>query len=56
MILAELARRTSVIELGPGVAIPSLRHAMVTPPAIGTLAEFAPSRVNVAFGADSPAA
>ena len=50
MVLAECARRTSAIELGPGVAIPSLRHPMVTAAAIGTLAELAPGRVNVAFG------
>lgn len=50
MILAECARRTSVIELGPGVAIPSLRHPMVTAAAIVTLSDLAPGRVNVAFG------
>ena len=50
MMLAECARRTSVIELGPGVAIPSLRHPMVTAAAIGTLAQLAPGRTNVAFG------
>ena len=50
MILAECARRTSRIEIGPGVAIPSLRHPMVTAAAIGTLADLAPGRVNVAIG------
>ena len=50
MILAECARRTSTIELGPGVAIPSLRHPMVTAAAIGTLVELAPGRVNIAIG------
>src|SRR5262245_17547857 len=50
MMLAECARRTSVIELGPGVAIPSLRHPMTTAAAIGTLAQLAPGRTNVAFG------
>ena len=50
MILAECARRTSRIELGPGVAIPSLRHPMVTAAAIGTLAALAPGRANVAIG------
>lgn len=50
MILAECARITSVIEIGPGVAIPSLRHPMVTAAAIATLANLAPGRVNVAIG------
>lgn len=50
MVLAECARRTSTIEIGPGVAIPSLRHPMVTAAAIGTLASLAPGRVNVAIG------
>lgn len=50
MILAECARRTSTIGLGPGVAIPSLRHPMATASAIGTLVALAPGRVNVAIG------
>jgi 5,10-methylenetetrahydromethanopterin reductase len=50
MMLAECAHRTSTIEIGPGVAIPSLRHPMVTAAAIGTLVELAPGRVNVAIG------
>ncbi len=50
MTLAECARRTSTIELGPGVAIPSLRHPMVTASAVGTLCEIAPGRVNLALG------
>ncbi len=50
MMLAECARLTTTIEIGPGVAIPSLRHPMVTAAAIGTLAELAPGRVNVAIG------
>ncbi len=50
MTLAECARRTSTIELGPGVAIPSLRHPMVTAAAVATLAELAPGRVNLALG------
>jgi 5,10-methylenetetrahydromethanopterin reductase len=50
MILADCARRTSTIEIGPGVAIPSLRHPMVTAAAISTLSELAPGRVNVAIG------
>ena len=50
MILAECARRTSTIEIGPGVAVPSLRHPMVTAAAIATLVDLAPGRVNVAIG------
>src|SRR5512144_2766655 len=50
MALAECARRTSTIELGPGVAIPSLRHPMVTAAAVATLCELAPGRVNLAVG------
>ncbi|RPI08259.1 MAG: LLM class flavin-dependent oxidoreductase, partial [Actinobacteria bacterium] len=50
MILAECARRTSTIELGPGVAIPSLRHPMVTAAAVATLVDLAPGRVNLAIG------
>lgn len=51
MVLTECARRTSTIELGPGVVVPSLRHPMVTASAISTLCELAPGRVNVAVGA-----
>src|SRR6188472_3043472 len=51
MILAECARTTSSIGLGPGVAIPSLRHPMATASAIGTLVALAPERVHIAFGA-----
>jgi 5,10-methylenetetrahydromethanopterin reductase len=50
MILADCARRTSTIELGPGVAIPSLRHPMVTASAVATLVDLAPGRVNLAIG------
>ena len=50
MILAECARRTSTIELGPGVAIPSLRHPMVTASAVATSVDLAPGRVNLAIG------
>ena len=50
MTLAECARRTSTIELGPGVAIPSLRHPMVTAAAVATLCDLAPGRVNLAIG------
>lgn len=50
MVLAECARRTSSIGLGPGVVVPSLRHPMVTAAAISTLCALAPDRVNVAVG------
>ena len=50
MILGECARRTSTIEIGPGVAVPSLRHPMVTAAAVATLTELAPGRVNLALG------
>lgn len=48
--LAECARRTSVIELGPGVLVPSLRHPMTNAAAIAHLASLAPGRLNVAIG------
>ena len=51
MILAECARRTTTIEIGPAVVVPSLRHPMVTAAAISTLSQLAPGRVNVAIGA-----
>ncbi len=48
--LAECARRTSRIGLGPGVLVPSLRHPMVNAAAIAHLEHLAPGRVNVAIG------
>ena len=50
MTLARAAERTSRIELGPGVLIPSLRHVVVTAAAVATLVERAPGRVNVGIG------
>jgi 5,10-methylenetetrahydromethanopterin reductase len=50
MTLARAAERTTRIELGPGVLIPSLRHVVVTAAAIATLVEQAPGRVNVGIG------
>src|SRR2546427_12138303 len=50
MTLARAADRTSRIELGSGVLIPSLRHVMVTAAAIATLVDLAPGRVNVGIG------
>src|SRR5581483_4490954 len=51
MTLARAAERTSRIELGPGVLIPSLRHPMTNAAAIATLAQLAPGRVVVGVGA-----
>jgi 5,10-methylenetetrahydromethanopterin reductase len=50
MTLARAAERTTRIELGPGVLIPSLRHVVVTAAAIATLVAQAPGRVNVGIG------
>jgi 5,10-methylenetetrahydromethanopterin reductase len=50
MTLALAAVRTSRIELGPGVLIPSLRHPLVTASAIATLVGLAPGRVVVGIG------
>jgi 5,10-methylenetetrahydromethanopterin reductase len=49
--LALAAQRTSRIELGPGVLIPSLRHVMTNAAAIATLENLAPGRLVVAIGA-----
>lgn len=50
MTLGRAADRTSRIELGPGVLIPSLRHVLVTATAIASLVDVAPGRVNVGIG------
>jgi 5,10-methylenetetrahydromethanopterin reductase len=50
MALALAAERTSTIELGPGVLVPSLRHPMANAAAIASLAALAPGRVAVAIG------
>ena len=50
MALGRAAEATPGGLLGTGVAIPSLRHAMVTAPAIGAIEELAPGRLTVAFG------
>jgi 5,10-methylenetetrahydromethanopterin reductase len=50
MALALAAERTSTIELGPGVLVPSLRHPMINAAAIATLAAIAPGRVAVGIG------
>jgi 5,10-methylenetetrahydromethanopterin reductase len=48
--LARIAERTSRITIGTGVAIPSLRHPMVTASAIAAIAELAPGRLVCGFG------
>lgn len=50
MALALAADRTSRIELGPGVLIPTLRHPMVNAAGTAMLAAMAPGRVVVGFG------
>jgi 5,10-methylenetetrahydromethanopterin reductase len=48
--LARIAQATERIGLATGVAIPGLRHPMVTASAIGSVHELAPGRLAVAFG------
>jgi len=48
--LARIAERTSRIDIGPGVLVPSLRHVLAQASAIATLAELAPRRLVVAVG------
>lgn len=50
MALALAAERTSRIQLGPGVLIPTLRHPMVNAAGTATLEAMAPGRVVVGFG------
>jgi 5,10-methylenetetrahydromethanopterin reductase len=50
MQLAECALATERIGLGTGVAVPSLRHPMVTAAAIATLERLAPGRAACALG------
>ena len=50
MSLMQVAARTQVIGLGPGVLVPSLRHPMAIAAAIATLVAAAPGRVGVAIG------
>jgi 5,10-methylenetetrahydromethanopterin reductase len=50
MTLARAAERTTRIELGTGVLIPSLRHVVVTAAAVATLVDQAPGRVNIGIG------
>jgi 5,10-methylenetetrahydromethanopterin reductase len=48
--LARAAECTTTLGLGTGVAVPSLRHVMVTASAIATIEELAPARLIAAFG------
>jgi 5,10-methylenetetrahydromethanopterin reductase len=50
MSLALAAERTSRIEIGPGVLIPTLRHPMVNAAGTATLVAMAPGRVVIGFG------
>ena len=48
--LARIAEHTDRIGVGSAVAVPSLRHVMVTASAIATIESLAPGRLAVAFG------
>jgi 5,10-methylenetetrahydromethanopterin reductase len=48
--LARIAEATGRIGLATGVAIPGLRHPMVTASAAATIEELAPGRLVIAFG------
>src|SRR5690242_17602023 len=48
--LARIAEAVPDIELATGVAIPSLRHPVVTASAIATIEELAPGRLWACFG------
>ena len=48
--LARAVEATELIGVATGVAVPFLRHPMVTASAIATIAELGPGRVAVAFG------
>ena len=48
--LARIAEATQRIGLATGVAVPGLRHPMVTASAIGSVHELSPDRLVVAFG------
>ena len=51
MCLARIAEATSRITIGTGVAVPSLRHPMVTASCIAAIEELAPGRLVCGFGA-----
>lgn len=48
--LARAAEATTTLGLATGVAVPSLRHPLVTASAIATIEELAPGRLVAAFG------
>jgi len=48
--LARIAEKTDRIGFGTGVAIPSMRHPVVTASAIATIEEISPGRLVAAFG------
>jgi 5,10-methylenetetrahydromethanopterin reductase len=48
--LTRVAEATDRVGVGTAVAVPSLRHPMVTASAIATVEELAPGRLAVAFG------
>jgi len=54
--LARIAENTTQIGIGTAVAVPNLRHPMVTAAAIATIEDIAPGRLAVAFGAGFTAA
>lgn len=49
LTLGRVAECTTTIGLGTGVAVPSLRHVMVTASAIASIEELAPGRLVAAF-------
>jgi 5,10-methylenetetrahydromethanopterin reductase len=49
MAVGRVAEATT-IQLGTAVAVPSVRHPMVTASAIATVEDLAPGRLSVAFG------
>jgi 5,10-methylenetetrahydromethanopterin reductase len=50
LALGRIAEATTTIGLGTGVAVPSLRHPMVTASAIAAVEDLAPGRLVAAFG------
>jgi 5,10-methylenetetrahydromethanopterin reductase len=50
LTLGRVAEATTTLGLGTGVAVPSLRHVMVTASAIASIEELAPGRLVAAFG------
>jgi 5,10-methylenetetrahydromethanopterin reductase len=50
LALGRVAEATTTIGLATGVAVPSLRHVMVTASAIASIEELAPGRLIAAFG------